>query len=281
MAGRIKKIFPKAILIASEHDVCFLRFERQFAKAEGIRKIFEFLRFRSVRKAETASLCAVDLIVTQSMKDADLITAGNIQYSKTCVISPFFTDYGDVIYNSESNGILFFGAMDRPENYESAVWFIENVFIPHLQDNHVFYIVGNKPHHVLDKYKSERIAVTGFVPDIRQYLSKSFCMAAPLTMGAGIKVKVIEAMSAGLPVLANDIAIEGIPAVNNVHYLYCRNPGDYAAAVGRIDKDRAGLREISANAKKLVADVFNLDKSYSTYKQAIYKTCSAGLVPIS
>jgi glycosyltransferase involved in cell wall biosynthesis len=100
-------------------------------------------------------------------------------------------------------------------------------------------------------------------------------MAAPLTMGAGIKVKVIEAMSAGLPVLANDIAIEGIPAVNNVHYLHCCNPGDYAAAVGRIDKDRACLREISANAKKLVADVFNLDKSYSTYKQAIYKTCSA------
>jgi glycosyltransferase involved in cell wall biosynthesis len=117
--------------------------------------------------------------------------------------------------------------------------------------------------------------VTGFVPDIRPYLAKSFCMVAPLLSGAGIKVKVIEVMSAGLPVLASGIAIEGIPAENGVHYLHCEKPEDYLDVFERVRQDRINLQAISDNAKKLINRCYDLEKSFASYKEAILRVIAS------
>jgi glycosyltransferase involved in cell wall biosynthesis len=270
LSERIRKIFPSAILVASEHDVSFLRLRRQTAAAKGLRKMAEYLRMKSLEKAELSSLKAVDLIVPHNFKDADLLKDRNLPQDRIHAIAPFYSDYGDVVYNSESSGILFFGAMDRPENYQSAAWFIENV-ISRLPGNMIFYIVGNRPHESLRKYRSDRIVVTGFVPDIREYLGRCFCKVAPLVSGAGIKVKVIEAMSAGLPVLANTIAIEGIPAENGTDFFHCETPDDYVSAIDKVTRNRNVLKKVSENARKLVLNNFNLDKSYTAYKNAIIR----------
>ena len=73
-------------------------------------------------------------------------------------------------------------------------------------------------------FKPDVITVTGFVKEISKYFEQSLCLVAPLVLGAGIKIKVLEAMSAGLPVLTNQIGIEGIPAQNGIHYYYCERP---------------------------------------------------------
>ena len=278
MIKDMKKIFPSALYIASEHDVSFLRYQRRYASASGPGKIKEYLRYASEKKIEMASLREADLIVPHNSKDGDLLISAGIAPRKVHPIAPFYNDYGDVRYDPTGRGVLFFGAMDREDNYASAVWFIEKVFLPRLACGYTLAVVGNRPHPSLDKYKSERILVTGFVPDIRPYLRQSVCKVAPLLSGAGIKVKVIEAMSAGLPVLANAIAMEGIPAVNGTHYFHCETPGEYAAVFERIDARHIDLLTISKNAKKLVSDTFNLEKSYSAYKQAIDDTYTASRV---
>ena len=272
MIKDLKRIFPSALYIASEHDVSFLRYQRRYASASGLGKIKECLRYTSEKKIELASLREADLIAAHNSKDGDLLIAAGIAPRKVHAIAPFYNDYGDVRYDPNNRCILFFGAMDREDNYASAAWFIEKVFLPRLASRYTLAIVGGRPHPSLDKYKSERILVTGFVADIRPYLRQSVCKVAPLLSGAGIKVKVIEAMSAGLPVLANAIAIEGIPAVNGKHYFHCETPEEYVAIFERIAGNQIDLRAISDNAKKLVADTFNLKKSYSAYKRAIDDT---------
>jgi glycosyltransferase involved in cell wall biosynthesis len=269
MIGKIKKLFPDAKFIASEHDVSFIRFQRSFAAAHGAGRIKEGLRYRSVKKTEISSLRQADLVVPHNAKDAERLIDQGLPSEAIRPIAPYFTDYGDVRYNPRGSAILFFGAMDRPENYLSIAWFIERVFQPHLLEAYSLSIVGMKPHSSLEKYRSEKIAIPGFVPDIRPYLSGSVCMVAPLVSGAGIKVKVIEAMSAGLPVMANDIAIEGIPAVDGVHYLHAQKPEDYLRHFDSIREGRIDLSALSKHAKELIAETFDLDKSYDAYKKAI------------
>ena len=269
MVERIRKLFPGAVYVGSEHDVSFMRFQRTLAAAHGLDILKERLRFQSIKRAELSSLRRLDLIVPHNVKDRERLIGHGLSPSSIHVIAPYFTDYGDVRYHDSGAAILFFGAMDRAENYLSIAWFIERVFQPSLAEAYSLVIVGLRPHPSLDKYRSQKIAITGFVRDIRPYLESSVCMVAPLLLGAGIKVKVIEAMSAGLPVLANSIAIEGIPAVDGKHYLYAETPEEYLRHFESIRAGRIDLRALSANAKKLVVDNFNLEKSYASYKQAI------------
>jgi Glycosyltransferase len=272
MIKDIKKLFPSALYIASEHDVSFLRFERKYNAASGLDRIKENSRYKSLKKTEISSLKKADLIVPQNEKDKKLLIVQGIAPEKVHVIAPYYTDYSDVIYSRDGTSILFFGAMDREENHASICWFIDRVFLPFLSQRYTLVIVGSRPHHSLNKYKSERITVTGFVQDIRPYLAKSLCMVAPLLSGAGIKVKVIEIMSSGLPVLASGIAIEGIPAQNGVHYLHCEKPEDYLDVFKRIQWNQIDLRGISDNAKKLVVQSYDLESSFVAYKEAILKS---------
>ncbi len=273
----IKKIFPHAVYVAGEHDVSFLRFERQLAAAKGFARIKERLRCAAATKAEITALRSVNLIVPHNKMNTDALASRGIPISSIHPIAPYFTDYGEVQYNPSSTTILFFGAMDRVENYSSVAWFIEQVFLPRLAARYSLCIVGSRPHGNLNKYKSDRIEVTGFVEDIRPYLEKSLCKVAPLLSGAGIKVKVIEARSAGLPVLANAVAVEGIPAIDGKHYLHGETAREFAGLFDRIRENRVDLRAISENAKKLIADTFNLEKSYAGYKQAIVEACKSSI----
>jgi glycosyltransferase involved in cell wall biosynthesis len=273
MAGTIKRLYPNAAIIAVEHDVCFQKFQRLSEAASGMSALKERLRFKSVKNAEMSSLLLADLVVSFNGKDRDLLAGQGLPRELLHVNAPYFHDYIDVRYDHLGAAILFFGAMDRPENYLSVIWFIERVYAPHLAEAYSLCVLGARPHPCLEKYRSEKITITGFVPDIRPYLERSVCKVAPLVLGAGIKVKVIEAMSAGLPVLANAIAIEGIPAVDKVHYLHAEHPDEFIARFDEIRAGRIDLRAISRNARSLVAGSFNLDKSYSAYRQRIRDVC--------
>jgi glycosyltransferase involved in cell wall biosynthesis len=269
MVNRIKKLYPNAKYIAVEHDIAFQKYQRMYEASRGAVAIKEGLRYRSLQKAELTALRQIDLIVTLSQKDKAILVDHGLTSEAIHPIIPYFSSYKDVRYNSESSVILFFGAMDRPENYLSIAWFIEAVYQTHLSDFYSLCIVGAHPHQSLEKYRSEKISITGYVQDIRPYLAGSMCKVAPIIRGAGIKIKVIEAMSAGLPVIGNAIAIEGIPAQDGVHYLHAEKPEEYVRLFDAIRIGRIDLRALSGNAKKFIADTFDIDKSYNNYKKAI------------
>jgi glycosyltransferase involved in cell wall biosynthesis len=269
MVGRIRKLFPNALYVASEHDVTFLRLRRQLDSARGLARLKERLRYESLKKAELSALRLVDLVAPHSSADRDQLIHLGLSKDKIHVIAPYISEFPNVTYNPIGKQILFYGAMDREDNYKSVIWFMDTVLFPLLPSSYTLCILGARPHQTLNKYKSSRVTITGFVPDIREYFENSLCMVAPLLCGAGIKVKVIEAMGAGLPVLANRIAIEGIPAKNGIEYLHCEQPSDFKSAFENIAEGTIDLLTISENARKCVTSAFNLDSSYASYKECI------------
>ena len=273
-ADAFRQLFPKALFIGIEHDVAFLRLSRQYAAAGGFNKIKELLRYLSLRKKELGSLELLDMVVPLNNKDRGVLIENGVASEIIHVIAPYFMNYNDVTYNPDSRTILFFGAMDRPENYKSIIWFIDRVFTPYLTDSFNLCIAGSKPHESLFSYASEKIKITGFIPDIRSCFGSCVCKVVPLLQGGGIKVKVLEAMSTGIPVLANTIAIEGIPAQNGIHYLHCETPEDYISAFKQITDRCIDLSALSRNAKQLITENFNPDASYTAYRKAILSKIS-------
>ena len=97
---------------------------------------------------------------------------------------------------------MMFGNWTRKENYEGALWFINNVS-PFLDIKTTIKIIGRK--FPIEKINNSNPLVTyevlGFVDDPYDILSKSKCLISPLFNGAGIKVKVIESLACGTPVV--------------------------------------------------------------------------------
>ena len=95
------------------------------------------------------------------------------------------------------------------------------------------------------------------------------CMVAPLILGAGIKVKIIEAFFSGIPVLTNEIGIEGIHAENGKDFLFCKTPQDYADAIKLAVE--TGIESIGTSGKKYAIKNFNIKNSIENYKKELIK----------
>ncbi|HCB1497651.1 glycosyltransferase involved in cell wall biosynthesis [Klebsiella oxytoca] len=108
--------------------------------------------------------------------------------------------------------LIFWGAMDRFENVDAVKWFVNDILpaILEKKPEAKLYIVGANPTEEVKLLKSENITVTGYVDDPIPFFEKAQIAVVPLRYGAGIKIKVIEALAAGLNVVTTDVGAEGI-----------------------------------------------------------------------
>ncbi|RKM59548.1 glycosyltransferase [Butyrivibrio sp. XB500-5] len=269
----IKRYFPKAKIVVIEEDVAFLSFERKFKSATNvIKKAIAKKQYERLKKLELRCISEADLVILNNHKDYRLLK-NNIDEDKgnIKVWTPYFENYADVEYIGDRNEIVFYGAMNRPENWKSAIWFIENVWplLPASEYDLKFYVVGGHPDKQLLKYRSDRIVVTGFVDDVTDIMKHAKCLAAPLVLGAGVKIKILEGLSLGIPVLTNDIGVEGIDVKDGTDYFLCKEPEEYADTICKIMTGEIDIKAVSANAKKYISDNYNISGSLSDFIETL------------
>ena len=268
----VKKHFPNTRCIASEHDFTTVGYKRKLDNAtEKSDKKFWKKQYEQMRKMELDALDKCDLVAFHSLEDLRRVKGMVPKCDHLMSIVPYYDDYSEVQWNPTTKNIIFFGAMNRAENVESACWFYDSVFTKLSDDDIRFVIMGSKPDKkLLDLAEAdERVVVTGFVEDIIPWLENAMCMVAPLVLGAGIKVKVLEALSAGIPLLTNSIGMEGIDAGDNRDYFKCETAEEYINILETKIKDREITKEISTASKLFVTTYFDLEKSYVNYRQRI------------
>lgn len=266
---KLKKIYPNARFFASEHDVSFLWYHRKYIMEENrIKKWYWKNRYFYMKQNELKNLSNMDCVFPHNIKDEKLLMNENIDSNKIHTIVPFFQRL-NIERNPNNNTIIIYGAMNRPENYESAIWFIENVFTRLKDENVELLIIGGNPIDKLKSYENSRIKVLGFVKTLDEYFSTCTCLVAPLFLGAGIKIKVLEAMYAGVPTLTNDIGIEGIPAVRNQDYYHCDSANDYINIINSLTVDKKNTGKMSESAKNCIRNNFDVDHSFELYLKKI------------
>lgn len=255
----VKRLFPNSKIVCIEEDVTFLKLQRKIGQNVGIKKFLLWFQEKMMENQEISSLMQADLDVLNNYKDCALIVNHGIPEDRTFVTAPYFNNMSDIERHSDGKTVVFWGAMNRPENEEAALWFIENV-MPSLKDIR-FVIIGAHPSEKIKTFVSERIVVTGFVDNPKSYFETCLCMVVPLKNGAGIKIKVLEGMSAGIPVLTNQIGIEGIPAENGHDYYHCETYQDYILAIRRLLEDEVTGRDMGLCARHLIKENFNFKES--------------------
>lgn len=267
----IKSFFPNAVFIASCHDVTSQSVQRWLGVSQNI--LFKNRYLQSFKNLERSRLSKYDLLIPHNIKDKyflqkELGLPENVIHS----IAPYYDTY--TFNSNKPNGIIFWGNMGRAENYNAVTWFLENVWRKlkeKLNKELIFYIVGDgltdEAESYLNKYQD--VVLTGFVDDPSIYFSKAYAMIVPLLTGAGIKIKTIEGLASGIPVISNNTGIEGIPARDNIEYLHCETANEWISAIIRIIDDKKLRDKLIVNAKVVISEHFKLEESYIKYKNRI------------
>ena len=160
------------------------------------------------------------------------------------------------INSSDPLVILWLGSFDWSPNLEGLRWFLDRVWPglsqeagPHLE----FHIVGsNPPPDVSAVAQRGSVHVHGYVDDISDLKRRSDVLIAPLFSGSGVRVKVVEGLATGLPVVTTPKGIEGLTAAPGRDLLLAENEEEFAAALVRLAAEPELRRRLSEAAQDYV-----------------------------
>ncbi len=154
----------------------------------------------------------------------------------------------------KKNSIVFWGRMDFEPNVDAVCWFAEHVW-PALREskrNATWNIVGKNPaQRVLELSRLPGVTVTGAVTDVREYARSSAAVVLPVRCGAGIKNKLLEAASMGLPIVASPHAVRGLESDETLYPAQvCREPAQWIESILRCWSDAAWSAQLGDRAQR-------------------------------
>jgi glycosyltransferase involved in cell wall biosynthesis len=155
------------------------------------------------------------------------------------------------------NSLISTGAFTYAPNYEGMRWFLAHVFpqVRAAAPNAHLTITGN--HADLPLPNIENVTLTGFVDDVRPRVAQAWASVVPLHTGGGTRLKILESMGLGTPVIATSKGAEGLDARPNTHLLIADTPQEMAAAILRLFREPALRQDLSTNGHALVREKYN------------------------
>jgi glycosyltransferase involved in cell wall biosynthesis len=176
-------------------------------------------------------------------------------------------------YREENGGgyhLIITGGMDYVVNIDAACFFALEV-LPLLQSkypNTTLSIVGSKP-APSELAKRPGIKVTGRVPSMVEYLHQATVCVVPMRSGFGIKNKTLEAMAAGIPVVASDRGLEGLQVESPLRALRANKIEEYVECICKLFENSSLRQEIRENARLMIENEFTWEKAAQKYEQVL------------
>lgn len=222
---------------------------------------------RAVRAVERAAIAAVDEVWLCSTADAarlarlhrdlpPLRVVPNAVPSTWCDGAP--AAQADRRSRSEGPRLLFVGHLGYRPNI-AAAFFLARRLMPLLRrrlPGATLVLAGRAPHRRVRDLAAEDIAVVEGPADLAPLYAAADVAAVPLRVGGGTRIKVLEAMAAGVPVVATALAVEGLGLQPERHVLVAERPDAFAAAIGRLWRDADLAARQRAEARTYVLGRF-------------------------
>lgn len=266
-----------APVIYCGRDLHFLRKQRQ---AEVERDPELFLESERMKRVETALWCLADSVVTFSSFEADMIRA-MASVAEVHTLPPYIMDATDTAAPRDSGtDILAIGGFGHSPNLDAVTWFYRECWplisgsIPEAR----LVIVGSDPPENVLALASERVLVTGHVPDLKPYFENARLSVAPLRFGAGIKGKIVTSLAAGCPVVTTDVGVEGMDLGPGRDVLVANSPSEWVDAVVALFTDEDLHARVSSAGREYVRRRFSHSVVLKEFSQLLKRLgCSVSV----
>jgi len=218
--------------VLSTHNIESQRFEREIPLSPwGLRRLALMSNALLFPAWEQKSVRQFDGAVAVSAHDRDWLQqnlpGGRVALVPNGVDTRYF--HPDP-HAAIGPSLVFTGVMDYPPNVDAVVWFVEEIF-PHLLARYPqirFDIVGARPSPRVLALKSRAgVNVTGEVPDVRPYVRQATAFVVPLRSGGGTRLKILQAMALGCPVISTRIGAEGLEVAQGDTVLFAEDGAQF------------------------------------------------------
>ena len=220
---------------------------------------YSWIQWHRLRQYETAVCRSADAVVAVS--DADAAALETLVPGLRPVVVPNGVDllrYDPARVDALPLGskvLLFTGKMDFRPNVDGVLWFCDEVW-PQIRqrtpDAH-FFIVGMDPHPRLDRLRGlPGVTLTGYVDDVLPYFAAAAVYVVPLRVGGGTRLKVLEAMAMGLPIVSTGLGSEGLGLESGQEAMLADTPSDFAVAVVELLQKKSAGKKLGETAQRFV-----------------------------
>jgi glycosyltransferase involved in cell wall biosynthesis len=223
--------------------------------------LFEFFR---TYLWEKIFLGGMDILFAPSEKDKKILLrlVSNLEIK---VVPLAFRLFENVKRKASSDHLtlLYWGSYAREENVDAVLYLIKKIF-PLLKAKGIpckLLILGSHPPSKLRQYAGSDIFIPGFIDNPSEMFSLAHMAVFPIRFGAGVKVKVLESLSAGLPVVTTFIGSEGIPCDENsgLFTIDKHTPVKFVTKILEIYSNEFLMHRISINAKMWATNYAEID----------------------
>lgn len=171
-------------------------------------------------------------------------------------VNPFGVDLGPATDSTveRDDELLFVGGFHHPPNVDAACWLAREILplvLPQCEQAHLT-IVGADPPRAVRALASERVTVTGFVPEVAPFLQRAAVVVAPLRTGSGMRVKLLQALASGKAVVTTPIGAEGLAP--DAPLRIASSAPNIARAVITLLNDPVARRSLGQDARAFVAE---------------------------
>jgi glycosyltransferase involved in cell wall biosynthesis len=258
-----------ARVVLDQHNIEH-RIPQRLAETAGLNPAIRWYAAREwpkLRAFEIAACRRADLVLTVSDEDRSGLIALAPDLAPKIAAVPIGVDtdfFGRVQRRPESRTLLSIGTMYWPPNVDSMVYFCGEILprikkaVPDVRVN----IVGARPSAAVRALAEAdpSVQVTGSVPDVRDWAADCGAFIVPLRSGSGMRVKILNAMAMGLPVVSTSVGAEGIEVTNNQNIVIADGAEAFADATVRLLSDAALAGRLAEGGRRLMAERYSWDR---------------------
>lgn len=260
--------------IIDEHNVEYELLWRTFKREAvvGWRKWYNWWESSLLKPVEIALCKKADLVLATSERDGSTLR----EKLPSAVVDVVPNGVDIEVFQSDtldqpSHQIIFTGAMNYYPNIDAVLTFAKNSWplIKAQIPDATWLIVGREPPSQVKALESlAGVTVTGSVADVRPYMATSAVAIAPLQIGGGTRLKILEAFAMSRPVVSTSIGCEGLSVTHEKNLLIADHPEEFAQAVIRLLQNPQMRTQLGSAGRLLV------EQEYS------WESCGARLLHI-
>jgi len=270
---------PGTARILDAHNALWLLYKRLAQTTQNpVKGLFLQREWRLMKRYEGEICQTFDAILTVSEADKMALAEASDNQGNL-IVAPIAVDPQEllpVLRNQQADHILHIGTMFWPPNVDGVLWFLREVYpiITSLKSCIHFDIVGARPpKEITDASRGlDCVTVAGYVKEPANFLKNTAVMVVPLLAGGGMRVKILEALAEGLPIVTTSIGCEGIAVENGKHLLVADTPEDFARATLRLLEDRDLADTLSRNGRQLIEKTYDYHVAYRPV-DLVYESC--------
>jgi len=244
--------------------------------------LFGIVEARRTKRLELSSLRKFDCVLNCSDRDAAILrmtgTDFNGKVLPWCIEIPSceWSDRHDYS-NKKTYNLLFLGSMTWEPNKDAIFWFVREILplIHKDMQNVNLQIVGSfRDKEIMGLHDGERIIVRGYVEDLSEVMNKADIFIAPIRMGSGVNVKVLDAMSHALPVVTTSKGAEGLDVQNGKHLVIGDAAHDFAEGVLALLYSANLRKKIGVNGYEYVVRNHSAERIVDRFDSILRELCS-------